>query len=88
MTMLTHRSGPFAAVMSKAGKASGWIPYVRVDDVAVATSRAVKLGAALLEDQTRGPAGTYSSYVIQRRDIRTLAEGLRFDDLRAPHLPR
>jgi predicted enzyme related to lactoylglutathione lyase len=32
----------------------------RIDDVAAATKRAVKLGAELLEDQTRGPAGDYS----------------------------
>lgn len=60
MTMLTHDDGPFAAVMQKKGEVSGWVPYVQVDDVAAATKKAVKLGAALLEDQTRGPAGIYS----------------------------
>jgi uncharacterized protein len=60
MTMLARETGPFAAVMAKKGKVSGWVPYVQVDDIAAATKRAVKLGGELLEDQTRGPAGTYS----------------------------
>jgi predicted enzyme related to lactoylglutathione lyase len=60
MTMLARDAGPFAAVMPKKGKVSGWVPYVQVDDVAAATERAVTLGAELLEDPTRGPAGTYS----------------------------
>jgi predicted enzyme related to lactoylglutathione lyase len=60
MTMLARDAAPFAAVMPKKGKVSGWVPYVQVEDVAAATKRAVKLGAELLEDQTRGPAGTYS----------------------------
>ena len=60
MTMLAREAGPFAAVMPKKGDARGWVPYVQVDDVAAATKRAVQLGAELLEDQTRGPAGTYS----------------------------
>ena len=59
-TMLAHEAGPFAAVAPRKGKVSGWIPFVQVDDVAEATKRAVKLGADLLEDQTRGPAGVYS----------------------------
>jgi predicted enzyme related to lactoylglutathione lyase len=60
MTMLMGDTGPFAAVLQKKGKVSAWVPYVQVDDVAAATKRAVKLGAELLEDETRGPAGTYS----------------------------
>jgi predicted enzyme related to lactoylglutathione lyase len=60
MTMLARDAGPFAAILPKKGKVGGWIPYVRVDDVTAATKRAVKLGAELLEDETRGPAGTYS----------------------------
>jgi uncharacterized protein len=60
MTMLARDEGPFAAVMPSNGNVSGWVPYVQVDDVAAATMRALKLGAELVEDQTRGPAGTYS----------------------------
>lgn len=60
MTMLAQGAGPFAAVMPKNGKVGGWVPYVQVDNVAAETERALQLGAELLEDQTRGPAGTYS----------------------------
>lgn len=60
MTMLAGKAGPFAAILAKTAKIAGWVPYVQVDDVTAATQRAVKLGAELLEDETRGPAGTYS----------------------------
>ena len=60
MSMLAREAAPFAAVASRKGKVGGWIPYVHVEDVASATKRAVQLGAELLEDQTRGPAGVYS----------------------------
>lgn len=60
MTMLARDSGPFAAVTARTDKVEGWVPYVQVDDVAEATKRAVELGAEVLEDRTRGPAGTYS----------------------------
>jgi predicted enzyme related to lactoylglutathione lyase len=60
MTMLAEDAGPFAAVMARKGPVGGWVPYVQVDDVAAATKRAAKLGAEVLEDATRGPAGTYS----------------------------
>jgi predicted enzyme related to lactoylglutathione lyase len=61
MTMLARDGGPFAAVMEKKkGETGGWVPYVQVDDVAAATQRAAKLGAEVVEDRTRGPAGTYS----------------------------
>jgi predicted enzyme related to lactoylglutathione lyase len=60
MTMLTRGEAPFAAVAAKKGKVAGWVPYVQVEDVAAATKKAVQLGADLLEDQTRGPAGVYS----------------------------
>ena len=60
MTMLARDAGPFGAILPKKGKVGGWVPYVQVDDVSAATKRAVKLGAELLEDATRGPAGTYS----------------------------
>ena len=58
--MLAREAGPFAAVMPCKGRISGWVPYVQVDDVAAATKRAVKLGAELLAEPTRGPAGSYS----------------------------
>jgi predicted enzyme related to lactoylglutathione lyase len=60
MTMLAGEGAPFAAVMPKQGRVSGWVPYVQVEDVAAATKRAVKLGAELLDDVTRGPAGSFA----------------------------
>ena len=60
MRMLSRDDGPFAAVMPKKGKVGGWVPYVQVDDLTAATKRAAKLGAEVLEEGTRGPAGTYS----------------------------
>jgi predicted enzyme related to lactoylglutathione lyase len=60
MTLLAADAGPFAAILPEKGKGSGWVPYVQVEDVTAATERAVKLGAELLESETRGPAGTYS----------------------------
>jgi predicted enzyme related to lactoylglutathione lyase len=60
MTMLARDGGPFAAVMPRKGKAGGWVPYVQVDDVGAATKRAATLGAEVVENGTRGPAGTHS----------------------------
>ena len=59
MTMFAGTSGPFAAVGDEQG-ASGWIPYAQVDDVDLATKKAQKLGATLLKDKTRGPAGEFA----------------------------
>jgi len=38
----------------------GWIPYVTVDDVALATKRAKELGAKVLRDKISIPEGTFS----------------------------
>jgi predicted enzyme related to lactoylglutathione lyase len=59
--MLAAEAGPFAGLAKKdGGAATGWIPYVQVDDVDGATDTAVKLGATVLSAKTRGPAGEYS----------------------------
>jgi predicted enzyme related to lactoylglutathione lyase len=60
MVMMGSGAAPFAAVAAKKGQVSGWVPYVQVDDVAKATRQAAKLGADVVEDQAKGPAGTYS----------------------------
>jgi predicted enzyme related to lactoylglutathione lyase len=60
MTMFAGSDGPFAALGAKEGKATGWLPYVQVDDVDKATRQAVDLGATLLEQKRRGPAGEFS----------------------------
>lgn len=63
MTMLSTAEGPFAALGNEGdrhGDRDEWIPFVAVDDVAAATKRAVGLGATLVRDKTRGPAGEFT----------------------------
>ncbi len=63
MTMLAADGGPFAALASKTeryGDQSAWIPFVMVDDVDAATTRAISLGALLIQKKSRGPAGDFS----------------------------
>ncbi len=45
--MFAGEKGPFAGVAAKEGRVLGWIPYVQVDDVDVATTKAQKLEAAI-----------------------------------------
>jgi predicted enzyme related to lactoylglutathione lyase len=53
---------PWAAIGSPQGNGtSGWLPYVQVDDVDQATERAKELGATVLQEKTRGPAGEYAT---------------------------
>jgi predicted enzyme related to lactoylglutathione lyase len=59
-TMFAGEAGPFAGVGPLEGKAAAWIPYVQVNDVDEATKRAVKLGAGVVKERTRGPAGDYA----------------------------
>jgi predicted enzyme related to lactoylglutathione lyase len=63
MTMLATGDGPFAALGSKEeryGDRDEWIPFVAVEDVDAATQRAVKLGASLVREKSRGPAGEFT----------------------------
>ncbi len=63
MTMLAAGDAPFAALASEAeryGDRDEWIPFVAVDDVDRATKRAVSLGATLLSEKRRGPAGEFT----------------------------
>lgn len=59
MTMFAGDKGPFAAIGEDEGMV-GWIPYAQVDDLDAATKKAKKLGATVLKDRTRGPAGEFS----------------------------
>lgn len=60
MTLFAGEKGPFAGLAAKEGATAGWLPYVQVDDVDAATKQALKLGATLLKEKTRGPAGDFS----------------------------
>src|SRR5688572_29610253 len=60
MTMFGGAKGPFAGLGAKDGDEAGWLPYVQVDDVDAATRKAVKLGAVLVKETSRGLAGEFS----------------------------
>jgi predicted enzyme related to lactoylglutathione lyase len=63
MTMLSAGAGPFGALGSEEaryGDRDEWIPFVAVDDVDAATQRAIALGASLLREKSRGPAGEFT----------------------------
>ena len=60
MTLFAGEKGPFAGLAAKEGKTAGWLPYVQVEDVDVATTKALKLGATLVREKSRGPAGDFS----------------------------
>jgi uncharacterized protein len=60
MTLFAGAKGPFAGLGAKEGTLAGWLPYVQVDDVDVATKKALKLGATLVREKSRGPAGEFS----------------------------
>jgi predicted enzyme related to lactoylglutathione lyase len=63
MTMLAAGAGPVAAAGTEGdryGDRDEWIPFVVVEDVDAATERAVSLGARLLREKSRGPAGEFS----------------------------
>ena len=59
MTMFGGDKGPFAAI-GEADGVVGWIPYAEVKDVDAATAKATELGATVVGDKTRGPAGQYT----------------------------
>lgn len=59
MTMFAGDEGPFAAVGDK-DAAAGWVPFAEVADVDAATASARELGATVLKEKTRGPAGDFS----------------------------
>lgn len=60
MTMFAGEAGPIAGLGAKDGDEAGWLPYVSVADVDAATKKAIKLGAVLVKEKTRGPAGEFS----------------------------
>ena len=51
---------PWASLVGDGGENLGWFPYVQVDDLQVATDKAQKLEATVLQAATEGPAGTYT----------------------------
>lgn len=63
MTMLATGAGPFAALGGKEeryGDREEWIPFVAVNDVDAVTKQALGLGASLVREKSRGPAGEFT----------------------------
>jgi uncharacterized protein len=58
--MLTGENGPFAMIVARSGDESAWVPYVQVEDLHEAHTRAVELGATVMQEPSEGPAGRYS----------------------------
>ena len=65
-TMLkeTDSEMPFAATVPACDAVQGWVPYMPVDDVDAATEKALALGATLVRQRTKGPAGYYTVIAI------------------------
>jgi len=59
LTMFAGEKGPYAAI-AEDDDALGWVPYVQVKNVDQSTQEAKKLGATLLKEKTRGPAGEFT----------------------------
>jgi len=59
MKMLARDKAPIAG-LGPADGGAGWLPFAEVDDVDASTRRAVKLGATVVKEKTRGPAGEFS----------------------------
>jgi predicted enzyme related to lactoylglutathione lyase len=59
-TMLAKDAAPFAGIGATEGTRAAWIPFVEVDDVEAAAKRAIGLGAEIIKERTRGPAGEYA----------------------------
>lgn len=60
LRLLAGEAGPIAGVAPREGEVGGWIPYAQVEDVDDATRRAVKLGAVVVKEKARGPAGEFT----------------------------
>lgn len=60
MTVFANDDGAFAGVAERGGEHSGWLMFAKVADVDQATTRAVELGAEVLEAKKDGPGGSYS----------------------------
>ncbi len=59
MTAFSEGDQPWSGMTASEELPAGWLPYVAVDDLDAAASKAEKLGATLLKSRTRGPAGDF-----------------------------
>ena len=51
---------PWAGMTSSEALPAGWLPYVQVADLDSSVAKATKLGARVIKDKTRGPAGLFA----------------------------
>jgi predicted enzyme related to lactoylglutathione lyase len=58
--MMSGENGPFAMLVAEGEGDAAWVPYVQVDDLHAAHTKAVELGATVLREPTQGPEGDYS----------------------------
>jgi predicted enzyme related to lactoylglutathione lyase len=58
--MISGDKGPFAMIVAEGQDDAAWVPYVQVDDLHEAHTKAVELGATVLREPTQGPEGDYS----------------------------
>ncbi len=59
LTALGDGPRPWGGMAEAEQVPSGWLAYVQVEDVDVAAEQASALGADVLKERTRGPAGDY-----------------------------
>jgi len=58
--MMSGANGPFAMLVADGQDEAAWVPYVQVDDLHGAHTKALELGATVLREPTPGPEGDYS----------------------------
>ena len=58
--MMSADNGPFAMLVAEGQDDAAWVPYVQVEDLHAAHTKAVELGATVLREPTQGPEGDYS----------------------------
>ena len=59
--MIGGAEGPWGSISESGNGSSRWMPYVQVEDVDAAAAKAVDLGAKVLREKTRGPAGWFAT---------------------------
>ena len=58
--LMSGKSGPFAMLVAEGQDDAAWVPYVQVENLHEAHTKAVELGATVLRAPTPGPEGDYS----------------------------
>ncbi|MEO0459272.1 MAG: VOC family protein [Myxococcota bacterium] len=59
MTAFGEGERPWSGMVAAESLPAGWLPYAQVEDLEMSTAQAKKLGAKVLKDRTRGPAGDF-----------------------------